>query len=260
MEKKQKRKATGLSATDFEATSCGSAGSVGTAYMDSSTGPRRENGKIVPRHLLVFHTPEEKIIHLKVEYTVRIGDIYKQIEECVGYPVFLQQTEGKKKTVILDPDEIAEDGMHFGYSVQVKRRKPKLESHFAENVAHGRRSWAGRLHEIPGVLRAAAPSPAEPAKEASSAKKHKERKEPNPPAEPAKETSSAKKDKERKEPDAPDDAKTAKEAKRPRNTPPAWAPRGVPGGHFVAQFPIEYDADGNQVPTKYQNVYWHQGM
>ena len=62
------------------------------------TGPRRVNGKIVPRHLIVFHTPEEKIIHLTVEYTVRIGDIYKKIEECVGYAVFLQQTDKKNKT------------------------------------------------------------------------------------------------------------------------------------------------------------------
>jgi hypothetical protein len=115
-------------------------------------------------------------IHLTVEYTVRIGDIYKKIEECVGYAVFLQQTD-KKNTVILDPDEIAEDGMNFGYSVQVKRRKPKLESHFAENVAQ--RSWTRRLYEIPGVLRAAAG----PADEAKSANEGKEAQEPDPPPE-----------------------------------------------------------------------------
>jgi hypothetical protein len=185
------------------------------------TGPRRVNGKIVPRHLIVFHTPEEKIIHLTVEYTVRIGDIYKKIEECVGYAVFLQQTDKKNKTVILDPDEIAEDGMNFGYSVQVKRRKPKLESHFAENVAE--RSWTRRLYEIPGVLRATADSTHE-AKSANEGNRS-----------------------------------TAPVVKR-RRPPPEWAPRGAPGGHFLAQFPPKYDADGNRLPTEYQEVYWHQGM
>jgi hypothetical protein len=196
MEGRQKRKANVLTAADYEAA-------VGSAYMDSSTGPRRENGKIVPRHLLVFHTPEEKIIHLTAEYTVRIGDIYKQIEECVGYPVFLQQTDKKKNTVILDPDEIAEDGMNFGYSVQVVRRKPKLESHFAENVV-GRsvRSWACRLHEIPGVLRAAAP----PADDAKSAAEGKKAKEPDPP---------------------PD--KRGRSYHLKKRPPPAGVPRGVPG-------------------------------
>jgi hypothetical protein len=170
MGSRQKRKANMLPAAHYEAAVGGSAGSAGTAYMDLNIGPRRENGKIVPRHLLVFHTPEEKVIHLTVEYTVRIGDIYKQIEECVGYAVYLQQTDKKKNTVILNENKIAEDGMNFGYSVQVKRRTPKLESHFAENVV-GRsvRSWTCRLHEIPGVLRAGAP----PADDANSAKKAK---------------------------------------------------------------------------------------
>jgi hypothetical protein len=195
MEGRQKRKANVLPAADYEAA-------VGSAYMDSGTGPRRENGKIVPRHLLVFHTPEEKIIHLTAEYTVRIGDIYKQIEECVGYPVFLQQTDKKNNTVILDQDEIAEDGMNFGYSVQVVRRRPKLESYFQTKAV---RSWACRLHEIAGVLRAAAP---------------KEAKEPDPPADD--------KHKEAKEPDPPPD-KGGRSYHIKKRLPPAGVPRGVPG-------------------------------
>jgi hypothetical protein len=255
--------------------------------MDLNIGPRRENGKIVPRHLLVFHTPEEKVIHLRVEYTVRIGDIYKQIEECVGYAVYLQQTDKKNNTVVLDQDEIAEDGMNFGYSVQVKRRTPKLESYFQTKAV---RSWACRLHEIPGVLRAGAP----PADGANSAKKTKQAKEPDPPADD--------KGKQAKEPDPPADEPASdgeprrtkrhgrfvgvwappaddkgKQAKEPEHPPdeaegdgeprrtkrhgrpiPAWAPRGVPGA--TAQLPRKYDEDGNLLPTEYQHVYLHQGM
>ena len=195
-----------LPAAHYEAAVGGSAGSAGTAYMDLNIGPRRENGKIVPRHLLVFHTPEEKVIHLTVEYTVRIGDIYKQIEECVGYAVYLQQTDKKNNTVVLDQDEIAQDGMNFGYSVQVKRRTPKLESYFQTKAV---RSWACRLHEIPGVLRAGAP---------------KEAKEPDPPADD--------KHKEATEPDPPPDEPESDAAPRGRKRHgrplAAWVPRGVP--------------------------------
>jgi len=234
MQAKQKTKATVLSAADVDAAAGGSAASAGSAYMDLNTGPRRENGKIVPRHLLVFHTPDEKVIHLTVEYTVRIGDINKQIEECVGYPVFLQQTDKKNNTVILDPDAIAEDGMHFGYSVQVKRTEPELDSLFAENVVERSvRSWPGRLHEIPGVLRAGAP-PADG--------KGKDAKEPDPP------------------PDEPETDGEPRRRKRQGRPIPAWAPRDVPGAHFTAQLPRKYDEDGNLLPTEYQDVYWHQGM
>jgi hypothetical protein len=45
-----------------------------------------------------------------------------------------------------------------------------------------------------------------------------------------------------------------------RRPPPEWAPRGAPGGWFTAQYPIKYDADGNRLPTEYQEVYWHQGI
>jgi len=219
MGSRQKRKANMLPAAHYEAAVGGSAGSAGTAYMDLNIGPRRENGKIVPRHLLVFHTPEEKVIHLTVEYTVRIGDIYKQIEECVGYAVYLQQTDKKNNTVVLDQDEIAQDGMNFGYSVQVKRRTPKLESYFQTKAV---RSWACRLHEIPGVLRAGAP----PADDAKSAKKAKQAKEPDPPADD--------KGKEAKEPDPPadepEDDGEPRRRKRMGRPLAAWVPRGVPGG------------------------------
>jgi hypothetical protein len=210
MGSRQKRKANMLTAAHYEAAGA-------SAYMDPNTGPRRENGKIVPRHLVVFHTPEEKIIHLTVEYTVRIGDIYKQIEECVGYAVYLQQTDKKKNTVVLDQDEIAEDGMNFGYSVQVKRRRPKLESYFQTKAV---RSWACRLHEIPGVLRAGAP----PVDGAESATEGKEAKEPDPPADD--------KHKEATEPDPPPDESESDAAPRGRKRKgrplAAWVPRGVP--------------------------------
>jgi hypothetical protein len=228
MGSRQKRKANMLPAAHYEAAGT-------SAYLDPNTGPRRENGKIVPRHLLVFHTPEEKVIHLTVEYTVRIGDIYKQIEECVGYAVYLQQTDKKNNTVVLDQDEIAEDGMNFGYSVQVKRRTPKLESYFQTKAV---RSWACRLHEIPGVLRAGAP------------------KEPDPPADD--------KGKEAKEPDPPaDEAESDGEPRRKKRHDrpiPEWAPRGVPGAYFTAQLPAKKDEDCNLLPAEYQDVYWHHGM
>jgi hypothetical protein len=245
MGSRQKRKANMLPAAHYEAAGA-------SAYLDPNTGPRRENGKIVPRHLLVFHTPEEKVIHLTVEYTVRIGDIYKQIEECVGYAVYLQQTDKKNNTVVLDQDEIAEDGMNFGYSVEVKRRTPKLESHFAENVV-GRsvRSWACRLHEIPGVLRAAddkgkeATEPGLPPVKAAAVldrwqsrldasarvgvkmlakMQAKQAKEPDPPADD--------KHKEATEPDPPPDEPESDAAPRGRKRHgrplAAWVPRGVP--------------------------------
>jgi hypothetical protein len=70
-----------------------------------------------------------------------------------------------------------------------------------------------------------------------------------------------KKAKKAKQPDPPPDDKD-KEAKKPepkRRPPPAWAPRGAPGGWFVAQSP-PFDKDGNKIEVKYNNVYWHQGM
>jgi hypothetical protein len=137
--------------------------------------------------------------------------------------VTLHQTDKKNKTRMLNPNEVAEDGMNFGYSVDVKRLVPVP----VDPNNEGRRTF----HEIHKVLRAVEPPPLD---------------------KPEEETKKAKSTGE-------GGRSTAPVVKR-RRPPPAWAPRGVPGGHFVAQFPIEYDADGNQLPTKYQDVYWHQGM
>jgi hypothetical protein len=165
-------------------------------------------GKIVPRHLIVFHTGDNKVIHLTVEYTVSIAAIYAEIEKHLGYAVTLHQTDKKNKTRMLNPKEIAEDGMDFGYSVDVKRRVPVP----VDPNKDTRRTFL----EIHKVLRAVAPP-----KEGNTS--------------------------------------TAPVVKK-RRPPPEWAPRGAPGGHFLAQFPIKYDADGNRLPTEYQEVYWHQGM
>jgi hypothetical protein len=90
-------------------------------------------------------------------------------------------------------------------------------------------------------------------KEASkTAKKAKKAKQADPPADD--------KGKQAKEPDPPPDKD--KEAKKPepkRRAPPAWAPRGAPGGWFVSQSP-PFDKDGNKIEVKYTDVYWHQGM
>ena len=217
---RKKRKAHILPAALDKA---GVGGSAGTAYLDSMTGPRRVNGKIVPRHLIVFHTAEGKVIHLTVEYTVLIRNIIDQIEMFLGYAVTLHQTDKKKKTVVLNPNEIAEDGMHFGYSVQVKRVVPVSVE--PTKVV----SWRGRLHEISGVLR----SVAGPADE-------KQAKAP-PPG------------------DEGGSSSSAPPAKKLR-APPEWAPRGAPGGWLLSQAPIKLDEHGNKLPTEYQNVYWHQGM
>jgi hypothetical protein len=182
------------------------------------TGPRSENGKIIPRHLIVFHTPEENIIHLTVEYTVSIAAIIAEIEKYLGYAVTLHQTDKKNKTRKLNPNEIAEDGMNFGYSVDVKR----LVTVPVDPNNKGRRT----LHEIRKVLRAVAP-PVEETKKAKSTDEG--------------------------------GRSTAPVVKR-RRPPPEWAPRGVPGGHFLAQLPRKRDEDGNLLPTEYQDVYWHQGM
>ena len=68
------------------------------------------------------------------------------------------------------------------------------------------------------------------------------------------------------EPDEPESAgeggssSSAAPGKR-RRSPPAWAPRGAPGGWMLAQLPRKKDEHGNPLgETEYQNVYWHQGM
>jgi hypothetical protein len=108
------------------------------------------NGEIIPRHLIVFKI-EDKIIHLTVEYTVSIAAIYAEIEKHLGCAVTLHQTDKKNKTRMLNPNEIAEDGMNFGYSVDVKRLVPV--------PVHPNNDGRRTLHEIYEVLRADAPLP-----------------------------------------------------------------------------------------------------
>jgi hypothetical protein len=164
---RQKRQATVLPAAHYEEAVGGSAGSAVTAYMDLNIGPRRENGKIVPRHHLIFHTVKNKMIHLTVEETVPMRAIFEQIEEFVGYAVTLHQTLlqknqplcDKEKTVKLERSDIAaKDGMHFGDSVMLRAVVPGKPTNPCLRLP--------RLHDyIPGVLRAGAP----PADDAESA-------------------------------------------------------------------------------------------
>ena len=216
---RQKRQATVLPAAHYEEAVGGSAGSAVTAYMDLNIGPRRENGKIVPRHHLIFHTAQNMVIHLTVEETAPMQGIYKAIEEYVGHAVTLHQTEKKglvHKTVMLKRSDIAaEDGMHLGCSVVVKSVVP-------EKLTNPWLSVPRRHEYIPGVLRAGAP----PADGAKIAKKAKQAKEPDPPADD--------KGKEAKEPDPPADEpeNDGEPRRRKRMGRPlaAWVPRGVPGG------------------------------
>ncbi len=180
------------------------------------TGPRRVNGKIVPRHLLVLKTGD-KVIHLTVEYTVSIAAIY-EIEKYLGYTVTLHQTDKKKKTRMLNPNEIAEDGMNFGYSIDVKRLVPVPVD--PNNDCHR------TFHEIHKVLCADAPLPLD---------------------KPEEETKKVKSTGE-------GGRSTAPVVKR-RRPPPEWTPRLTPGGWFTAQFPRKRDEDGNLLTTEYQEVY-----
>ncbi len=246
---RQKRKANMKPAAHCEAAVGGGAGTAGSAVngMDSYTGPRVVNGKILPRHLLVAKM-EDKVIHINVEMRVLIRDIKAQFEKYLGFEVSMHQTD-KKKTYTLDPSDIAEDGLNFGYHVDLQRVVPvpvqrTEDGSWTKHEIRGvLRSWCGRLHEIPGVLRAADD-------------KDKEAKEPDPPADD--------KGKDAKEPDPPpDEAESDGEPRRKKRHGrpiPAWAPRGVPGAHFTAQLPPKKDEDGNLLPAEYQDVYWHQGM
>ncbi len=112
-------------------------------------------------------------------------------------------------------DIVAEQGMHFGYSVMIKPVVPE------KAINPGLR--LRREHSyIPGVLRAGAP----PADDAKSAMQVKEAKEPDPPADD--------KGKEAKEPDPPadepEDDGEPRRRKRIGRPLAAWVPRGVPGG------------------------------
>jgi hypothetical protein len=231
MEARQKRKANVLSAEHYEvAVGAGSGGSGGSAGMHSATGPRRVDGKIVPRHLLVFKAGD-KVIHLTAEYTVSMAAIYAEVEKHLGFEVSMHQTI-KRKTRMLDRNsrETAEDHMDFGYNINVERAGPVPVARTED------KTW--RLIVIDKVLRATESPADEPATEAKPAEEAKKGKEPS----------------------AGEGGRSTAAVVKRRLPPPAWAPRGVPGGHFLAQFPIEYDADGNKLPTKYQEVYWHQGM
>ena len=142
-------------------------------------------------------------------------------------------------------DIVAEQGMHFGYSVMIKAVVPE------KPINPGLRLRREHTY-IPGVLRASAP----PADGANSAKKAKQAKEPDPPADD--------KGKAAKEPDPPADETAGdgepRRKKRDDRPIPEWAPRGVPGAYFTAQLPPKRDQDGNLLPAEYQNVYWHAGM
>ena len=238
MEGRQKRKANILSAAQYEAALGGSAGSgssAGSAYMDSDTRPSRVNGEIVNRHLIVFHTNEDKLIHMTVEITVSIGAIYAQIKQYLGFDVTLHQTI-KNKTYKLDPNEIAEDGMHFGYSVDVK----PVVSVPVERTKDGRRI----LHEMPGILRAASPPADEKDKQAKTTKSAKTAKDDKAAAPPADKGGSG----------------YAAGYHIKQDPLPAGVPRSVPGGWMLAQAPRKPDADGNLPEIEYTKVFVHQGM
>jgi hypothetical protein len=178
----------------------------------------------------------DKVIHLTAEYTVSMAAIYAEVEKHLGFEVTLHQTI-RKKTRMLDRNsrESAEDHMDFGYNINVERVGPVPVARTED------KSW--RLIVINAVLRATESPVDAPATEAKTAKETKE-----PPAD---------------APDAPASGgsrSTAPVVKR-RRPPPAWAPRGAPGGYFLAQLPRNTDEDGNPIgDVQYQDVYWHQGM
>ena len=185
----------------------------------------------VPRCIVVFGTEDDDVLSMWVKDTDSIAAVYSKIKEHMGFDVELYQTY-KKKTYLLNPNELVEDsegfGLHMGCRVHVKRAAPVVE---------------GEVHIEPTQ------STKQPAKKQSTKKAKKAKA-----ADPA------------DEPDEPESvgeggsSSTAAPGKR-RRSPPGWAPRGVPGGYFVAQSPRKRDADGNPIgDIEYTDVYWHQGM
>jgi len=195
------------------------------AGMDLNTAPRLVNGKIVPRHLIVFKI-EDKVIHMTVEMTVSMRAIYAKIEQYLGFDVTLHQTD-KKETYLLDHNDISEHGMNFGYHVDIKRVVPLN----LERTKDG--CWT--KHEIPGVLRANAPALSVVALKAS--------------VEAAGAGAAVKAvEKAPKEPAAGYHIK--------QHPPPAGVRRGGPGAWMLAQAPRKYDQDGKPIgAVEYSEVY-----
>ena len=185
----------------------------------------------VPRCEVVFDTEDDDVLRLWVQDKDSIAAVYSKIKEHMGFDVELYQTF-KKKTYLLNPNELVEDsegfGLHMGCRVHVKRAAPVVE---------------GEVHIEPTQ------STKQPAKKQSTKKAKKAKAE-----DPA------------DEPDEPESAgeggssSSAAPGKR-RRSPPAGAPRGARGGWMLAQRPRKKDEHGNPLgETEYQNVYWHQGM
>ena len=200
----------------------------------------------VPRCDVVFDTEDGDVLRFWVKGTDSIAAVYSKIKEHMGFDVELYQTY-KKKTYLINPNELVEDsegfGMHMGCRVLVKRAAPVVEGEVHIEPTQSTKQSAKKQ------------STEQPAKKQSTKKAKKAEKAAA--VDPADEAD---------EPDEPESAgeggssSTAAPGKR-RRSPPAWAPRGVPGGYFVAQLPRKKDEHGNPLgETEYQNVYWHQGM
>ena len=191
----------------------------------------------VSRCDVVFFTEDEDVLRLWVKDTDSIAAVYSKIKEHMGFDVELYQTY-KKKTYLLNPNELVEDsegfGLHMGCRVLVKRAAPVVEG------------------EVPIEQ---TQSTKQPAKKQSTKKAKK-----------AEKAAAVDPTDEADEPDEPESAgeggssSSAAPGKR-RRSPPAWGPRGTPGMWMLAQLPRKKDEHGNPLgETEYQNVYWHQGM
>ena len=84
----------------------------------------------VPRCEVVFDTEDDDVLRLWVQDTDSIAAVYSKIKEHMGFDVELYQTY-KKKTYLLNPNELVEDsegfGLHMGCRVHVKRAAPVVE-------------------------------------------------------------------------------------------------------------------------------------
>ena len=188
----------------------------------------------VSRCDVVFFTEDEDVLRLWVKDTDSIAAVYSKIKEHMGFDVELYQTY-KKKTYLLNPNELVEDsegfGLHMGCRVNVKRAAPVVEGE-------------GAIEPTQSTKQSAKKQSTKKAKKAEKA----------PAVDPADEAD---------EPESAGEGESSSSAApgKRRRSPPAWAPRGVPGGYFVAQSPRKRDADGNPIgDIEYTDVYWHQGM
>ena len=84
----------------------------------------------VPRCIVVFGTEDDDVLSMRVKDTDSIAAVYSKIKEHMGFDVELYQTY-KKKTYLLNPNELVEDsegfGLHMGCRVHVKRAAPVVE-------------------------------------------------------------------------------------------------------------------------------------